>query len=309
MQLVSTSVNFAFMMDWVAGAQFAGLHWAQANGFYESVGLHVTLQPWQADGRSLLTKLANRGATGELCAGCAEDNLIVKQAVVDKSVLAFGAMLKDTPMVLMSPAAKPIHQFSDLRGKRVGMHEDGIRALEIVLALEGMRVDEVDIHEVGFDLDHLRSQRFDALQGYLMSEPVQLANLGFAVETLAMKHPQLLPYAQVYVAGRSFLEHESEAFAAFLAASSAGWSAVCEQPDEAAHLLARVWGDPLQATEQRQMLERIIPLVAGESGEAIGTLNAEQWERNLATYFEFGLIDRPIEFHEVARDLSPTTFL
>jgi NitT/TauT family transport system substrate-binding protein len=297
---------FTFLLDWVAGAQFAGLHWALEKGLYAAAGLDVTLVPWHDEGgETVAGKLLALGSAGVLGAACSEDNLTVPHAIGDhvmanNKMMAFGAMLQDTPMVLMSPAARPIRSLQELRGKRVGMHPDGIRVLEVVLALEGMSTDEVDIHEVGYDLGHLQHGGMDAQQGYLTTEPLQLAALGFEVETLAVKHAEMLPYAQVYFAQHTQLERDPHAFQAFLTASSAGWKEVCANPDAAADLLGRVLGDSSQVAQQRRMLERMIPLVTGElSVDEIGTINNKQWAKNFATYVAHGLVDRPVALHDV----------
>jgi NitT/TauT family transport system substrate-binding protein len=302
----SSNTSFTFYLDWIVGAQFAGLLWASENGLYEANGLDVRLVPWHDDGRSVLDKVLDTASNGEVSAGCVEDNLIVSGAALGRPVGAFGAMLQDTPLVLMSRPEHGIQSIGDLRGKRIGMHPDGIRALEIVLALEGIPVADVKIHEVGFDLDHIRHDRFDAVQGYTMTEPVQLAALGVAVDTLAIKHPQLVPYAQVYVSERTLMMNNRTVFEGFLSASNAGWLSVCADPDRAASLVARLMGDLSQETEQRQMLERVIPLVLGRSGASqCGAINLEQWRKNLKTYANFGLIDQPMRVDEVVFDLQP----
>jgi NitT/TauT family transport system substrate-binding protein len=298
------NTSFTFYLDWIVCAQFAGILWASENGFYEADGIDVTLVPWHDDGRSVLSKVLEKATHGEICAGCVEDNLLVSSAARGESVVAFGAMLQDTPLVLMSKPERGIRDIRDLRGKRVGMHADGIRALEIVLALEGIPIADVEIHEVGFDLDHLQHDRFDALQGYTMTEPVQLAALGVGVDVLPVKHPRLKPYAQVYFSERTLMINNGSVFERFLSASNAGWLAVCSDPDSTAALVARMMGDPTQVSEQRQMLERLIPLVVDTRGdEKVGTIDTEQWRRNLETYVDFGLIDEPIDLHDVVFDV------
>jgi NitT/TauT family transport system substrate-binding protein len=305
--LLNRALSFSF--DWIAGAQFAGLYWAREHGFYEAVGLSVTLEPWHDDGLSMVEKVSRPSLNGELRAGCAEDNLIVKQACFGGSMMAFGSMLQDPPLVVMSRPEHGIQHVRDLRGKRVGMHADGIRVLEMVLALEGIAVDEIDLHEVGYDLEHLVSDGFDALQGYVMTEPLQLAAMGVLVNVLPIRHHRLLPYAQVYFADRSALQQQPNVFADFLAASSAGWNAVCEDPSAASRMLAQVISQssavnpgqiepPLQA-EQRAMLDRLIPLVEGDRQRRIGQIDEDQWRRNLATYAEFGLINGTLELDQV----------
>jgi NitT/TauT family transport system substrate-binding protein len=288
--------KFTFYLDWIICAQFAGLCWAYDRGLYKAHGLDVTLQAWEEDGRTIIQKVL----TGGICAGSSEDNLIVSAADSDGSVKAFGAMLQETPLVLMSRREKHIRTLQHLRGKRIGMHGDGRRALDIVLALEGIDRNDLSIEQVTFDLEHLHQDRFDAQQGYVMTEPIQLEAMGITVDMLAIRHPRFHPYAQVYFAGSEVLRQSGDVLARFLAASSAGWRDVLAHTDEAAGVVARMMGDPSQAPQQHLMLKRMLPLVAGNlSHEEIGMLQSEQWQCNLATYFEHGVTKRHLELGDV----------
>lgn len=311
--------SFTFYLDWIVCAQFAGIFWAKEHGFYEAKGIHVNVVPWEDDGRSVIDKVLESASSGELSAGCAEDNLLVRRCADDGSVKVFGAMLQDTPLVLMSRPTQFIRSLADLRGKRVGMHTDGIRALEMVLALEGIPVGELDLHEVGFDLEHLRSNRFDALQGYTMTEPVQLSASGIEVDILPVRHRRLKPFAQTYFSAAALLSSRRAVFADFLAASSDGWSAACTRPEEAAALISRLMGPIVGAEDERtardghphvegdhrRSLDRLIPLVVGDlPADEIGSIDVEQWKRNLTTYFEFGLIRRNLGIEDVVCELG-----
>lgn len=304
--------SFTFYLDWIVCSQFAGIFWAKEHGLYEAKGLDVNVVSWHDDGRTVIDKVLQSASSGELCAGCAEDNLVVRRCADDGSVMVFGAMLQDTPLVLMSRPTQFIRSLADLRGKRVGMHADGIRVLELVLALEGIPPGDLDLQEVGFDLEHLRSDRFDALQGYTMTEPVQLSSLGVDVDVMAVKHRRLKPYAQTYFSETTLLSSRPEPFVNFLCASSAGWLAACAQPEEAAALVSRLMhqdlptGDRRQAeSDRRRSLDRVISLVLGHlPPERIGSVEIEQWKRNLATYFEFGLIPRPLGIEDVVFELG-----
>jgi ABC-type nitrate/sulfonate/bicarbonate transport system substrate-binding protein len=249
-----------------------------------------------AENDSVIDMVLRSTADGRLSAGSCEDNLVVSRAAEDGSVKVFGAMLQATPLVLMSLPEKRIRSLVDLRGKRIGMHADGIRVLEMLLKLEGIPLADVGIEEVGFDLAHLPEGRFDAQQGYTMTEPVQLQAMGIHVDLLTLQSPQLQPYAQTYFAPSTALETDREVFRAFLAASTAGWKAICTEPDEAARIVARMMGDPSLADPQRRMLDRVIPLVAGRlSDDYIGTIQTPQWTRNLDSYVRTGLLDRPLQ--------------
>jgi NitT/TauT family transport system substrate-binding protein len=337
--VASPLIPFVFYLDWIFCAQFAGLCWAKEKGLYADAGLDVHLVPWGEDvavaeglaaalpggssgngvdvtssgsvagsgspmgdseGKSVIDRVLRSTAKGHVSAGSCEDNLVVSRAAEDRSVKVFGAMLQNTPLVLMSLPEQHIRSLGDLRGKRIGMHADGIRVLEMLLKFEGIPLSDLTIEEVGFDLTHLQEHRFDAQQGYAMTEPVQLEAVGMHVDLLTLQSPQLQPYAQTYFAPSAALETNREVFRAFLAASTAGWQAACAQPDEAAHTVSRMMGDPAQAETQRRMLDRVIPLVTGQlSADHTGTIQSPQWTRNLDSYYRTGLIDQPLQLGDV----------
>jgi ABC-type nitrate/sulfonate/bicarbonate transport system substrate-binding protein len=261
-----------------------------------------------AEEESVIDKVLRSTVNGRLSAGSCEDNLVVSRAAKDGSVKVLGVMLQETPLVLMSLPEQRIRSLADLRGKHIGMHADGIRVLEMLLELEGIPLADLTIEEVGFDLAHLPEGRFDAQQGYAMTEPVQLQAMGIHVDLLTLQSPQLQPYAQTYFAPSAALETDRQVFRAFLVASTVGWRAACSEPDEAARTVARMMGDPSQEPTQRLMLDRVIPLVAGRLPiKQAGKIEADQWKRNLATYFRAGLIDRRLELADVAVDLTESS--
>jgi ABC-type nitrate/sulfonate/bicarbonate transport system substrate-binding protein len=297
-------IPFHFYLDWIMCAQFAGLCWAAEKGLYRQAGLDVSLIPWTDDGRSILDKVTQHADTGTLAAGSCEDNLILSRIASHDSIRAFGAMLQEPPLVLMSLPETRIADLSDLLNKHICVHPDGEQILRTIIAIEGHPIDAYDIDVVGFDLDHLVQRRCDALQGYLMTEPVQLQQLGYDVTVMPLKHHRLQPYAQVYFAESQQLGFSTAAFRAFHEASTDGWRAVLADPDEAAIVVATQMGDPHHAPQQRRMLERLLPLIQGSAPSTqLGTIPREQWARNLDTYFEFGIVTRQLSVTDVVYPL------
>ena len=212
--------EFTFYLDWKPNAQFAGICRALDRGFYRRAGLDVILAPWEDDGRSVAEKVV----AGGLCAGSAEDNLVVAAKARDRmQVSALAAMFRETPLVVMSRPESGIRSIADLRGKRVAMHCDGIRILEGILDLHGISRSDLELVEVTHDLDNLLARRFDAVQGYSVAEPLELAARGLTVSTFALRHRMLHPYAQVIFAPDPLLATDRQSYERFLAASFAGW--------------------------------------------------------------------------------------
>ena len=280
--------KFAFYLDWKPNAQFAGICRALDRGFYRDAGLDVVLVPWADDGRSVV----DRVVAGGLCAGSAEDNLVVAAHARDHlQVSALAAMFRETPMVVMSRPESGIQSIADLRGKHVAMHCDGIRIMEGMLDLHGISRNDLDLVEVTHDLDNLLTRRFDAVQGYAVAEPLELAARGLAVSTFALRHRMLHPYAQVIFAPGPLLYTHRQSYERFLSASFAGWRDCFDDPEQAAESIRRV-GAPMERPEQEIKALRLVrQLVSGGGREDdIGCIDRERWARNLSTYRKLGIV-------------------
>ncbi len=286
-----------FFLDWEVNCQFAGLVWARDRGLYARRGLEVRLvAPHENPGRTVLDLVLEN----ELAAGCMEDNLIVRASLAGREVRAIGAMLQDTPMVLMTAADSGIAGLRDLPRRRIAMHRDGIHLLETILALHGIAAGDLNPTLEGWSLDDLVAGRFDAVQGYAITEPVLLARQGFAARLLPLRHADLDPYAQVMFATTRCIEERGPFLGDFLAATFEGWRAAMEGRDTASELVAAVSDEQPSVEENRAILDAMVPLVAGAVGLArVGDLEPDRWRRNLAAYARFGMVDRPAAVEEV----------
>ena len=286
---------FTFYLDWVITGQFAGLCWAQEKGLYAQAGLAVELRPWQ-DGRSIVDKVL----AGGLCAGSSEDNLIVSGIAAGRPIKALAGMLQQSPLVLMTKQSSGLRTLADLVGRRVAMHADGIRILEAVLALDGIDRATIDLTEVTYDLDNLATDRFDAVQGYAMSEPLELAALGFAIELIPVRHYHLHPYAQIFFASEEVIQQKAAILRAFLAASFEGWRQAMAQREAAAQVVVKLAQGMADLTTERQIVDTLTTYVSGEIAlERFGLLDLGRWQRNLDTYAKLGLTPRRLTVAEV----------
>lgn len=280
--------SFRFFLDWLPNVQFAGICWAIDHGLYSDSGLDVVLVPWVEDGRDIIEKVM----AGGLCAGSAEDNLVVAaNACARHKVSGLAAMFQLTPLVVMSRPETGIQSIADLRGKSVAMHCDGIRILEGLLSLNGIGRDELELVEVSHDLDNLAGRRFDAVQGYAVAEPLELAARGLDVVTFPLRHRELHPYAQVVFAADALLATHRKIYERFLHASFEGWCACLNDLDQAMASIRRVgvsMDDPEREIEALNLVRR---LVSGEdSTPGLGCIDPGRWAANLQAYRRLGIV-------------------
>ncbi|MEM7023854.1 MAG: ABC transporter substrate-binding protein [Pseudomonadota bacterium] len=288
--------RFTFHLDWVINGQFAGLCWALAKGLYHHEGLDVRLEPWCEDGRSIVEKVL----AGGICAGSSEDNLIVAARAHGAPVRALAAMLQVTPLVLMTTAKSGIRRFADLKGRRVALHCDGVNIFRALLELNGLDESDLTLCEVTHDLDNLYADRFDAVQGYAVAEPLELARRGLATRVIPLRHHELHPFAQMIFAADDVVARHEVVVQRFVRATLQGWRAVADHIDEAAAVTVAVSGRSADIDLERATIEAIVPLVLGDAGpEHIGRIDAERFARNLRSYQRHGIIDRPMDLREV----------
>jgi len=278
--------RFDLVLDWVASAQFAGPCLALVQGLYETEGVDLRLVPWEEDGRSIIEKTLDRAVPA---AGSAEDNLVVAARAGGTGILALAAMFQTTPLVVMSLPGSGIAELADLRGKRVAMHCDGIKILRALLAQAGIGEDEVEIAEVTHDLGNLVSGRWDAVQGYAVSEPLELAARGVAVTTLTLRGPSLHPYAQVVFAAEEPVTRAPSLYRAVLDATFAGWRAAIAEPEAAARAVRAVGAPMASADLEREALTRVLSLVQGE-GWGLGKIDPGRRASNVASYVRADIV-------------------
>ena len=289
-----------FCLDWSVNCQFAGLIWAREKGFFAAEGLDVRLVPPEENPDTPTLDLV---LAGERRVGCMEDNLIVRAVVAGTGVMAIGATMQDSPIHLVTLPECGMERLADVAGRRIAMHRDGVHLLETVLELHGIDPGSMRTTVTGWTLDHLLDGTFDAVQGYATTEPLHLERLGHATRLIPIRHDNLRPWAQMMFTTDAMIAGHGEALGRFLGACKKGWQEAMTNLDECARLVAaHSWEHP-DASENRRILEMMVPLVAGDAGldHAVAT-DPDRWKRNLATYDRSGMIDRAPALDEVVCD-------
>ena len=297
---------FSFMLDWELNCQFAGLVWAKTKGWYEDVGLDVRLVP---PSRRPPISVLDAVLETPLSAGCMEDNLIVRACADEVSIRAVGAMLQETPMVLMSADDSGIRTLAHLPGHRVGVHQDGVHLLETILSLHGVDRASIELKVGGWTLDDLVRGSLDAAQGYAITEPAYLEAAGFRPHLIPVAHRRLQPYAQMMFATTDSIRRHAEPLTRFLQTTFAGWREALADPARAARYVAAVSVEHPEPALNARIIERMRPIVQGaRSPEHLGTMDPERWQRNLSTYEASGMVSRAPRLDQVICSVSSSGF-
>ena len=291
---------FLLFLDWDLNCQFAGLLWAREERLFADAGLDVTLVSPRENPEITVLDLV---LDGGLCAGCMEDNLIVRAAAAGKGVKAIGATMQDSAIQLITLRDSGIRSLQDVPGHRVAMHRDGIHLLETVLSLHGIDPIAVDFTVADWTLERLVDGTFAAVQGYTMTEPHLLTRSGIATRLIPIRHNRLHPWAQMMFTTDTVIADHTEILQGFIAACQEGWRQAMADREKTAEMVAANSDEHDDPSENIHILALMKRLVAGDRGpEHCVATDPDRWRRNLATYAAYGMVNRKLTYDDVVCD-------
>lgn len=266
----------------VKNVQFAGLLIAERDGFYRDAGLDVELRRL-GKGADDYAGIAAQVAASDHTIGSIESGLFLAGRAEGLPIVALGAMFQQTPLGLMSFRAQGITTPTDLAGKHVAVHGDGHEALDAVLQRAGLNRAQLTVSEAEYGNAPLLAGTYDAKQGYLVDELIQLQVEGHDVVALPFGAFGYAAYSQVYFVSETTLAKHREALVRFLAASNRGWRQTLADIPAAARFTVERHEPQLALEYQTRSLAAIAPLLTSES-PVMGVSTPETWLKNAGAF-------------------------
>jgi NitT/TauT family transport system substrate-binding protein len=289
-------------LKWVTQAQFAGYYAAKAKGFYDKLGLDVTIRPGGTGivpEKAVLDGQAQFGIDwlASLLATRARGGKIVNVAQV------FGR----SGVVALTWRDSGLSSFCSLRGKRVGVWLDTGNEYEALAALEQCGIDPYDKKQVtivpqSFSMDPFLSRKLDAASAMTYNE------LGLVLEQRNPKTGKLYSLEDLNVFGMEALGTgmlEDGIFAGerwlgdarnrdvarrFLQASLQGWVYCRDHSAECVDLVLQA--DPALARgHQRWQMNEINALI-WPAKQPIGIVNPAAYARTVRLAQQFKLVKK-----------------
>ena len=270
--LADEPVPITVQLDWKPGIQFAGLLVAQERGWYRDAGLAVTIRA--NDFRRPYVDLV---AEDDHTIGTSEARTLFNARVRGLPIRAVATMFQVSPVVLISLKARGFKTVADLSGKTVGIHRpEDVGMLRTVFGEAPFAA-----RQVGFDFKELLAGTVDAAPGYLMDEPLRLAQNGTEVNVLPLAEHGWTDYAQTLFVSEAFLTKNPAALERFLTVTFRGWRAALADPDATAEFVGRQYPGDLDVRSLRESIRLMAPLLTKESPH-LGTMKPGTWKRIIA---------------------------
>ena len=158
-------------LDWKAGAQHAPFYLGKQRGYYkdEGIDLDVISGSGSSDTVKQIGSEGGRVRPGRRSGSGAG----AQQRVPAKSIAAY---YQRTPIVLISPQAKPITNPRQLLdGIKLGSKKGSatFQGLIALLAANNMTLEQIKLVDIGFGVQPLLVKQVDAIMGFSMNEPIE----------------------------------------------------------------------------------------------------------------------------------------
>ncbi len=216
-------------LKWTHQFQFAGYYMAKHKGFYEEVGLDVTILPAEQS----MPDSFGAVARGEAEFGIAHSG-VLQQRVAGKPFVAMAAMLQFSPYCWMVKDTSDIFHARDFMGKRVTeISKKEAAELLIMLQRSGINTDTLTFYQGDNATRAWIDNEIDALQVYITDLPYYMAQQGIAHRLICPQRYGMDVYADILFTSQAMLKNHPQTVESFYQASLRGWRYALMNMDEA----------------------------------------------------------------------------
>ncbi|MFN2135844.1 MAG: ABC transporter substrate-binding protein [Candidatus Promineifilaceae bacterium] len=273
-------------MGYIPDPQYAPLYVAVEKGYFAEEGIELTFDySFETDGMALV------GANEVPFALVGGDQVILARAQ-GLPVVYVMEWFQKYPIAIVSREAAGIKTPQDLIGRTVGL--PGFFGTSYVgyvglLSANGINQDQVEAVDIGFtQIENLLSDQVEAVVVFANNEPIQLANMGEAINTLQVSDYIDLVHNGV-VTNEETLANDPKLVERFLRAFLRGLADTLADPDEA-YELSKQYVEGLDDS-RRDVLQASLDFWRADT---LGETDAQAWQRTQDLLVEMKLLDGPL---------------
>ncbi len=230
--------QITFVLDWTPNTNHTGLYAAQANGYYEELGLDVEIVQPTEDGASLMVA-SGAADFGITCQDTMAPSIIGDNALPIKAV---AAILQHNTSGIISLKETGIDRPANMAGHNYATWDMPVEQAMIrsIVERDGGVYEEIElIPSTVYDTITALNSNIDSVWIFYAWDGIATEVKG--LETNYLDFGQLDPafdyYTPVIISGDQYLAENGETAKKFLEATARGYEFAIEHPEEAAEIL------------------------------------------------------------------------
>jgi len=281
----------SFRLDWKAGGQHAPFYLGKARGFYAAEGIDLAI----IGGSGSSDSVKQLGA-GAVDLALVDALVMVQAAEQGVPIKSFAVYYQRTPIVMLSPKAKPLTDPKQLlAGAKIGSKRASAtyQGLTALLAVNNIDIKKVNLVDIGFGVQPLLVGQVDALMGFTMNEVIEAESAGMAVTELSIADYGVNAYGLTLASNEKFLRSSPEVVRAFMRATRRAVEASASDSAGAIQAVAAAASET-DSTREAKVLAKTLPFwsAKGVPVSAFGAQTLQGWQQTVETAQRVGLVEK-----------------
>jgi len=284
------TTNVSVRLLWVPQYQFAGYIVAKVKGFYDEVGLNVTLNPGGPE--IAVVPLVSSGSDS-FGVETPDTVLLARERGIPLVTLA--TFFQASPGGFMVHSDSGIKGPADFVGKTVGMSPGNLQT-EYLGMLAANKIDRSKITEVPFDfnLEPFLSKRVDVWPIYVTDQPNVARKQGADVRVIVARDFGVSIMGDGLIATESFVARNPNTTQAFVDATLKGWEYAAEHQEETVAILAQYNKELTVDQLTFEGRETIKLLRYGAGAKCLGWNDRAAWETEQKMLVDLKILKAPV---------------
>lgn len=240
----------AVQLGWISNVEYAGEYVADNKGYYLAEGIRPEFRSGgpEVDG---ISQLVSGKAFATL------NNLVgVAHSVSNGARLKIvAATFQKDPLTIISLPKNPIRTPKEMVGKRVGVSPVQYLFFTAFCAINRIDPKSLTIVPAGFDPAPLVTGQVDGFVSFMTNQPMQLAERGIQTEALVWADFGWNQFTNCFVVREDVLTDigKRDQLVKLLRGTVKGWQDVISDPENAAKLMVKLFGDRFGLKESLQI--------------------------------------------------------
>ena len=291
-------------LDWKGGAQHAPFYLGKQRGYYSNEGLDLDVI--SGSGSSDTIKQVGSKAVEF---GLVDALVLVQGAQQRVPARSIAAYYQRTPIVLISPQAKPVTNPRQLLdGIKLGSKKGSatFQGLLALLAANNMQIEQIKLVDIGFGVQPLLVKQVDAIMGFSMNEPIEAESGGMAVTLMPISDYGVNTYGLTIVSNPDFMQQKPDLVKAFMKATLRSVAETVKDPAGAVGAVAAAVAET-DARREARVLEHTVPYwqSTDTASGGFGWQTEQRWRDTIDVARKLGLIEAALR----AEDVFVNTYL
>ncbi len=293
-----TPTKVKIRLDWKGGAQHAPFYLGKQRGYYSNEGLDLDVI--SGSGSSDTIKQVGSKAVEF---GLVDALVLVQGAQQRVPARSIAAYYQRTPIVLISPQAKPVTNPRQLlEGVKLGSKKGSatFQGLVALLAANNMQIEQIKLVDIGFGVQPLLVKQVDAIMGFSMNEPIEAESGGMAVTLMPISDYGVNTYGLTIVSNPDFMQQKPDVVKAFMKATLRSVAETVKDPAGAVGAVAAAVAET-DARREARVLEHTVPYWQSKDTESggFGWQTEQRWRDTIDVARKLGLIETALRTEDV----------